>query len=117
MLEENPQAVKDLTMVEDNEKMTISTTRNDRDVIYRLDIKHQDVHNYFAGKNNLYYLTYERNNRCIIHYIKGDERGIFVKLLEAFNQNNDTIYVPLNKESDFYRYLISPIKDVIEFQG
>lgn len=117
LLEENPQAVKDLTMVEDNEKMTISTTRNDRDVIYRLDIKHQDVHNYFAGKNNLYYLTYERNNRCIIHYIKGDERGVFVKLLEAFNQNNDTIYVPLNKESDFYRYLISPIKDVIEFQG
>lgn len=117
LLKDNPQAVKDLSMVADEQKMIINTTRNDRDVIYHLNHNHENVHSYYAGKNNIYYFTYDRPQHLIIHCLHGDQRGIFVRVIKAFDQNDGGIYVPLNKEQDFYRYLISPIKDIIDFQG
>jgi len=67
--------------------------------------------NMFGAKDA--YLVTTKNDVIRISCACGDEAGVMVSLLKAFDDNDYKLYVPLDKDEEFRRYVLTPIDDHI----
>ncbi len=103
-----PAAYSDIIYREDSYQPVFEVKEDDHDMI----LTYKDDHHFYYGKQDIY----EIKDHELIRYVL-DKAGILSRLLKHIMENDDVLYIPQNKKGDFYRFILSPIKNMIVLEN
>lgn len=110
LLQSIPKSMHPFKYEEDEFHPIINVTKDEHDTIFEVG---SELYRFYAGKNALY--TYDHSSQLITRYPL-DKQGISIELLKRFDRVNK-LYVSHEQLDNFTRYIISPTKDYIDYQG
>lgn len=105
-----PQSMHPFQFEDGNFRPVVEVTKDEHDTIFELK---SDLYLYYAGKNDLY--TYDHSDHLITRF-PFDKQGVTMELMHRFDRVQ-RLYVSHDQMEDFMRYIISPTKKYIDYQG
>ena len=105
-----PHSMHPFQFEDGNFRPVVKVTKDEHDTIFELK---SDLYLYYAGKNDLY--TYDHSNHLITRF-PFDKQGVTMELMHRFDRVQ-RLYVSHDQMEDFMRYIISPTKKYIDYQG
>lgn len=109
---ELPKGYCNLIYEEGHYRPTFKITQDDYDYILENVSSHDNPYGY--GKNNIFEINKEA---YVVYNTPLDEGGITIKLLNQLDHNGDKLYISHDHMSDFYQYVLAPIRDYVDFSG
>lgn len=105
-----PHSMHPFQFEDGNFRPVVKVTKDEHDTIFELK---SDLYLYYAGKNDLY--TYDHSSHLITRF-PFDKQGVTMELMHRFDRVQ-RLYVSHDQMEDFMRYIISPTKKYIDYQG
>lgn len=105
-----PHSMHPFQFEDGNFRPVVEVTKDEHDTIFELK---SDLYLYYAGKNDLY--TYDRSDHLITRF-PFDKQGVTMELMHRFDRVQ-RLYVSHEQMEDFMRYIISPTKKYVDYQG